>query len=72
MPESVPDSEEERAEQANMLVVELRNLGPDAWNELTTFEVEVLSDLNDGKACTRVRFKIIREAAARIKKKFSK
>ncbi len=43
-----------------------------ADSELTTFEAEIVAELRDGKACTRTRFKIIRDAYQRIKKKNAK
>lgn len=72
LPESIPATEAERTEEANRLVCQLREWGDEAWKQLTGWEVEVLNDLNDGKACTRVRLKEVREAVARIKTKLGK
>lgn len=71
-PEPVPDSEEERTKQATRMLCEIRDWGPAAWNMLTTFEAEVETELTDGKATTRVRFKVVRDAYDRIKKKLAK
>jgi len=72
MPEPIPDSEEERTKEATRMLCEIRDWGPDAWYQLTTFEAEVETELTEGKATTRVRFQIVREAYNRIKKKLAK
>jgi hypothetical protein len=71
-PDPIPDSEADRTEQANAMLMEIRVLGPEAWAQLTTFEAEIESELSEGKACTRVRFEIVRDAYKRIKKKPAK
>lgn len=71
MPEPIPDSEAERTEQAMAMIGEIPSW-PLSLSELTTFEAEIVTELRDGKACTRTRFKIIRDAYQRIKKKNAK
>ena len=72
MPEPIPDSEAERTEQANAMLMKLRVTGPADWNQLTTFEAQIESELSEGRACTRVRFEIVRDAYKRITKTFDK
>jgi len=72
MPDPIPDSEGERTEEVLRLINEVRRLGPEAEKEWTSWELQILSELNDGRACTRIRFKEIREGAKRILKKFEK
>ncbi len=71
-PEPIPDSEDERTREATRMLCAIRDWGPDSWNMLTTFEAEVETELTEGKATTRVRFKIVRDAYDRIKKKLGK
>jgi len=72
MPEPIPDSEEERTLEAVRMLCEIRDWGPESWKLLTTFEAEVETEITDGKATTRVRFKIVRDAYDRIKKQLKK
>lgn len=72
LPRSIPDTEEERGKEARELIAEVRNLGDEAWKRWTTWELEILGDLNDGRACTRVRLMEIRDAVERIKREFTK
>ncbi len=72
LPEPIPDSEEDRTKEATRMLVAIRDWGPESWRLLTTFEAEVETELTDGKATTRVRFKIVRDAYDRIRKQLKK
>lgn len=63
MPLPVPDSERDRMEEAVGL---LKKLIPDDQVKLTTWEVVLVDELREGKACTRIRLKELREAVHRI------
>jgi hypothetical protein len=71
LPEPIPDSEEDRTEQAMLMIGEIQRW-PLSESELTTFEAEIAAELREGKACTRTRFKIVRDAYQRIKKRLNK
>lgn len=65
LPESIPDSEAERTREAKQLLAKLED-GDDRL--LTSWEVLLIAELGEGKACTRVRLKELREAMRRVER----
>ena len=63
MSKPIPDSEADRSEEAKQLIAKLR---PEDVPNLTTWEVELVKELAEGKAATRIRLKELREAVERI------
>lgn len=72
MPEPIPDSESDRTADAQRMNQELFSWGPEAVSQLTSFEVETNLELTRELACTRIRYKIVRDAYQRIKKQLGK
>lgn len=65
LPDPIPSTEAERTAEAERLIAEL--VDRKAFHHLTTWEVELVDELKQGKACTRVRLKELREALKRIR-----
>lgn len=63
MAKPIPSTEAERAEEAKQLIAKLRH---EDIPKLTTWEVALVNELEEGKACTRIRLKELREAISRI------
>jgi hypothetical protein len=70
LPEPIPDTEAERTVEGLHLIGVLKDLTKDWKQELTSWELDVVNGVLDGKACTRVRLTEIRGAVARLRKKF--
>lgn len=67
IPAPIPNNEADRTMEGNRLIVEIEQFGPEAWKELTTWEVQTILSIKEGSACTRIRLKELRDAHARLK-----
>jgi hypothetical protein len=65
MPKPIPDSEDDRVAEAMILLAKISHLDMPL---LTTWELEMIDAIRDGKAVTRIRLKELREAVERIEK----
>ena len=63
MSKPIPENEADRAEEAKQLIAKLR---PEDIPKLTTWEVVLVTEMEEGKAATRIRLKELREAVERI------
>ena len=63
MPEPMSHSESERTEEAQRLLAQLTN---DDLVKLTTWELQNIEDLREGKATTGVRLRELRDTVRRI------
>lgn len=59
----IPGSENDRQEEAKQLLAKLRIADR---LKLTTWELTLVEELEEGKACTRIRLKELRDAIERI------
>jgi len=65
MPKPIPSSETERVAEAMELLGQIRD---EDIVKLTTWEVEMIDSIHQGRAVTRIRLKDLRDAVARIHK----
>lgn len=65
MPKHIPDSEAERTEEGCELMAQLTDSDVPL---MTTWEVQMICELKEGKACTKIRLKELRECVERITK----
>lgn len=63
MSRPIPDREEDRAEEAQQLLARLKR---EDYHKLTTWEVQLLDELNQELAVTRIRLKELREIIERL------
>lgn len=63
MPKPIPDSEADRTAEAAELLGKLES---EDVVKMTSWEVELTVALEEGKACTRIRLKELRELVARL------
>lgn len=63
MSKPIPDTETERVEEAKQLLSKLKT---GDRLKLTTWELTLVEELGEGKACTRIRLKELREAMERL------
>jgi hypothetical protein len=64
--EALPTTEEERTNEARALLAHIRE---EQYPLLTTWERELVHDLADGKAATKIRLKELREIVKRLNSK---
>lgn len=63
MPKPIPDNEADRTAEAAGLMNQLTETD---IPKMTSWEVELVVSLREGKACTRIRLKELRELVARL------
>ena len=65
MPKPIPDNEDDRVAEATELLAKISH--SDIYL-LTSWELELVDELREGKACTRIRLKELRDAVERVEK----
>lgn len=65
MDEPLPDSEDERTREA-LHLCDL--ISRDDYSQLTSWELQTIQDVKNGKAATKVRLREIRQAVKRLQK----
>lgn len=63
MAKPIPETESERLEEAKQLLAKLKT---GDRLKLTTWELTLVEELGEGKACTRIRLKELRAAIERL------
>ena len=64
MEDPIPSSEDERTQEALALVAQLRD---EEMAKLTSWEMQTINDILEGKAATTVRLREIRAAVKRLR-----
>jgi hypothetical protein len=62
MPKRMPTTEIERTEEALELIASIQS----KFSELTSWELQIVQDIKEGKAATNIRLRELREAVKRI------